>query len=420
MKLKIEYRKVSELLPYARNARTHSDEQVSQLAASIKEFGFNNPVAIDADGMILCGHGRVMAAQKLHMAEVPTVCLSHLSDTQVKAYILADNKLALNAGWDNDMLKVELEDLKDLDFDLNLTGFSDEELKDILVEDPTEAHEDNFDGEPPEVAKSQLGDIWILGEHRLMCGDSTSENDVKALMQDEKADMCFTDPPYGVSYADKNQFLNTLDRGNRVQVPIKNDHMSVDDTSEFVYKAFCNIRDNLAEYSSYYITAPQGGELLMMMMTMMQKACIPLRHMLIWVKNNHVLGRCDYNYKHEPILFGWINKHKFYGKGEHKFSTWEIPKPVKNDLHPTMKPVALVENALLNSSLKGQICLDLFGGSGTTLIACEQLGRKARLMELDEHYCDVICQRYINLKKSDADVFLLRGGKKIPYKEVFS
>jgi DNA modification methylase len=411
---------VSELLPYARNARTHSDEQVSQLAASIKEFGFNNPVAIDADGMILCGHGRVMAAQKLHMAEVPTVCLSHLSDTQVKAYILADNKLALNAGWDNDMLKVELEDLKDLDFDLNLTGFSDEELKDILVEDPTEAHEDNFDGEPPEVAKSQLGDIWILGEHRLMCGDSTSENDVKALMQDEKADMCFTDPPYGVSYADKNQFLNTLDRGNRVQVPIKNDHMSVDDTSEFVYKAFCNIRDNLAEYSSYYITAPQGGELLMMMMTMMQKACIPLRHMLIWVKNNHVLGRCDYNYKHEPILFGWINKHKFYGKGEHKFSTWEIPKPVKNDLHPTMKPVALVENALLNSSLKGQICLDLFGGSGTTLIACEQLGRKARLMELDEHYCDVICQRYINLKKSDADVFLLRGGKKIPYKEVFS
>ena len=401
MKLKIEYRKVSDLLPYARNARTHSDAQVSQLAASIKEFGFNNPVAIDADGMILCGHGRVMAAQKLHMTEVPTVCLSHLSETQVKAYILADNKLALNAGWDNDMLKVELEELKDSDFDLNLTGFSDEELKDILVEDPTESHEDNFDGEPPEVAKSQLGDIWILGEHRLMCGDSTSENDVKCLMQDEKADMCFTDPPYGVSYADKNQFLNTLDRGNRVQVPIKNDHMSVDDTSEFVYKAFCNIRDNLAEYSSYYITAPQGGELLMMM-TMMQKACIPLRHMLIWVKNNHVLGRCDYNYKHEPILFGWINKHKFYGKGEHKFSTWEIPKPVKNDLHPTMKPVALVENALLNSSLKGQICLDLFGGSGTTLIACEQLGRKARLMELDEHYCDVIIQRWQKLTGLEA------------------
>lgn len=417
MELQIIYKKTADLLPYARNARTHSDAQVSQLAASIKEFGFNNPVAIDADGMILCGHGRVMAAKKLGLTEVPTVCLSHLSATQVKAYILADNKLALNAGWDNDMLKVELEDLKDLDFDLNLTGFSDEELKDILVEDPTDAHEDNFDGEPPEVAKSQLGDIWTLGEHRLMCGDSTSPDDVKALMQGEKADMCFTDPPYGVSYADKNQFLNTLDRGNRVQVPIKNDHMSVDDTSEFVYKAFCNIRDNLAEYSSYYITAPQGGELLMMM-TMMQKACIPLRHMLIWVKNNHVLGRCDYNYKHEPILFGWIDKHKFYGKGEHKFSTWEIPKPVKNDLHPTMKPVALVENALLNSSLKGQICLDLFGGSGTTLIACEQLGRKARLMELDEHYCDVICQRYINLKKSDADVFLLRGGKKIPYKDL--
>lgn len=183
MKLKIEYRKVSDLLPYARNARTHSDTQVSQLAASIKEFGFNNPVAVDGEGMILCGHGRVMAAQKLHLTEVPTVCLSHLSPTQVKAYILADNKLALNAGWDNDLLKVELEDLKDSDFDLNLTGFSDDELKDILVEDPTEVQEDNFDGEPPEVAKSKLGDIWTMGEHRLMCGDSTSENDVKCLMQ---------------------------------------------------------------------------------------------------------------------------------------------------------------------------------------------------------------------------------------------
>ena len=235
MKLKIEYRKVSDLLPYARNARTHSDAQVSQLAASIKEFGFNNPVAIDADGMILCGHGRVMAAQKLGLKEVPTVCLSHLSPTQVKAYILADNKLALNAGWDADLLKIELEDLKEIEFDLNLTGFSDEELKDILVEDPTEAHEDNFDGEPPEVAKSQLGDIWTLGEHRLMCGDSTSENDVKALMQDEKADLVFTDPPYGINAVSANGKVGA-DFGITKKGKYK--QVLADDTTETAQKAY--------------------------------------------------------------------------------------------------------------------------------------------------------------------------------------
>ena len=422
MKLKIEYRKVSDLLPYVRNARTHSDAQVSQLAASIKEFGFNNPVAIDADGMILCGHGRVMAAQKLHMAEVPTVCLSHLSDTQVKAYILADNKLALNAGWDNDMLKVELEDLKDLDFDLNLTGFSDEELKDILVEDPTEAHEDNFDGEPPEVAKSQLGDIWTLGEHRLMCGDSTSENDVKALMQDDLADLVFTDPPYNVAVGDKNKVLNQFQPSNRITENIANDKFKTDDeiSEKLWLPAFTNLYSFSKDDCAIYVTMPQGGTHMMMMM--MHKACWNVKHELIWVKNSPTfsMGRLDYDYQHEPILYGWKKSHNFYGKGKYNKSIWTIDKPKKCDLHPTMKPIELLENALLNSSVKNNIVLDLFGGSGTTLIACEQLGRKARLMELDEHYCDIICQRYINFKKSDADVFLLRGGKKIPYKEVFS
>lgn len=413
MELKIIYKKTAELLPYARNARTHSDSQVAQLAASIKEFGFNNPVAIDADGMILCGHGRVMAAQKLGLKEVPTVCLSHLSPTQVKAYILADNKLALNAGWDNDMLKVELEDLKEIDFDLNLTGFSDEELKAILVEDPTEAHEDNFDGEPPEVARSQLGDIWTMGEHRLMCGDSTSENDVKALMQDEKADMVFTDPPYNVAIGDKNKAINDnrvargLSRTNSIETNIANDKFKTDEeiSEKLWLPAFTNMYQNSKDECSIYVTMPQGGtHMMMMMMMMMHKACWNVKHELIWVKNSPTfsMGRLDYDYQHEPILYGWKKSHKFYGKGKFNKSVWEISKPRKCDVHPTMKPVELVENALLNSSVKDNVILDCFGGSGTTLIASEQLGRKCRMMEFDPHYVDVIIERWQTLTGKEA------------------
>lgn len=390
MKLKIEYRKVSDLLPYARNARTHSDAQVSQLAASIKEFGFNNPVAIDADGMILCGHGRVMAAQKLHMAEVPTVCLSHLSETQVKAYILADNKLALNAGWDNDMLKVELEDLKELDFDLNLTGFSDDELKDILVEDPTEAQEDNFDGEPPEVAKSQLGDIWTMGEHRLMCGDSTSENDVKCLMQGELADLLITDPPYNVAYQG----------GTKDKLTILNDKQDSDSFRQFLRDAFSAADSVMKPGAVFYIWHAdlEGYNFY----GAVHDVGWTVRECLIWVKNSLVLGRRDYQTRHEPCLYGWKDGTHLWASDRKQTTVIEMDRPVRNGVHPTMKPVGLFDYQIKNNTRESDVVLDLFGGSGTTLIACEQNGRKSRLMELDPKYVDVIVNRWQELTGKEA------------------
>lgn len=391
MKLKIEYRKVSDLLPYARNARTHSDAQVSQLAASIKEFGFNNPVAIDADGMILCGHGRVMAAQKLHLTEVPTVCLSHLSDTQVKAYILADNKLALNAGWDNDMLKVELEELKDSDFDLNLTGFSDDELKDILVEDPTEAQEDNFDGEPPEVAKSQLGDIWTMGEHRLMCGDSTSENDVKCLMQGgEFADLLITDPPYNVAYQG----------GTKDKLTILNDKQDSDSFRQFLRDAFSAADTVMKPGAVFYVWfADREGYNFY---GAVHDVGWVLSEKLVWVKNSLILGRFDYQMRHEPCLYGWKEGTHLWASDRKQTTVIEMDRPVRNGIHPTMKPVGLFDYQIKNNTRESDVVLDLFGGSGTTLIACEQNGRKSRLMELDPKYVDVIVNRWQKLTGKEA------------------
>lgn len=391
--MKIEQIKTSELVPYANNAKLHSDEQVKKIAASIKEFKFNNPVLIDKDNGIIAGHGRVLAAELLKLKEVPCIRLGHLTEAQKKAYILADNRLGdIGGGWNEELLKIELEGLKELDFNIDLTGFDDSFLS--FVEEPTEGLIE--DDEIPEVAepKVKLGDVWQLGDHRLLCGDCTDRHNVERLMNGKKADLVFTDPPYGVSYADKNAFLNAADKGNRIQAEIANDHLSVEETSEFIFKAFCNIKESLADRSSYYITSPQGGELLLMMMMTMQKAGIPHRHMLIWVKNNHVLGRADYNYKHEPILFGWAKVHDFYGNGAHKFSTWEIPKPHSSKLHPTMKPVELVVNAALNSSRLNDIVLDVFGGSGSTLIACEKLNRTCYMMELSPEYCDVIINRW--------------------------
>ena len=418
MELKIIYKKTAELLPYARNARTHSDSQVKQLAASIKEFGFNNPVAIDADGMILCGHGRVMAAQRLGMDQVPTVCLAHLTDIQKKAYILADNKLALNAGWDNDMLKVELEDLKFSDFDLDLVGFSTEELDEIMNQnEEPEVEEDDYTVAVPEEPKAKLGEIYILGKHRLMCGDSTSIQDVEKLMGDQKADLLLTDPPYNVDYE------GCTDK----KLKIKNDNMEDQAFRQFlidVYKAADHVMKPGAPFYIWHADS-EGANFRGAAKDMGWQ----IRECLIWVKNRLVLGRQDYQWRHEPCLYGWkagaahyftdsrsettviedqVNVDKL-SKDELKTLCKRLlepncettviheKKPSINDIHPTMKPVKLFGRLVKNSSKRNDIVLDLFGGSGTTIVACEQLNRRAYLMELDPAYIDATIDRYQKL-----------------------
>ena len=383
-------------MPYARNARTHSDEQISQIAASIKEWGWTVPVLIDEDGGLIAGHGRVLAARKLGLAEIPVMVATGWSEAQKRAYVLADNKLAMNAGWDNEMLSLELGEIGDLGFNLDLTGFGTDEIEALLAPVGTEGLTDE-DAVPevPEAPVTVLGDVWLLGKHRVMCGDSTSIDAVDNLMAGQKADMFFTDPPYGVSYADKNKSLNAIGKGNGIQTPIINDHMTVNETGDLWFQSFSNAHLTTSEKAVYYICGPQGGELMMMMMMMILKAGWQLKHTMIWVKNNHVLGRMDYHYKHEPIMYGWKDgeSHNWYGDHS-QMSTWEVDKPVKSALHPTMKPIGLMEKAIGNSTKTGNVVLDLFGGSGSTLIACEKTGRYARLMELDPKYCDVIVKRW--------------------------
>ena len=381
--------KTYKLIPYANNSRTHSEEQVAQIAASIKEFGFTNPVIIDEDNGIIAGHGRLLAAQKLGLKDVPCVKVEGWSEAQKKAYVIADNKLALNAGWNEEMLALEFAELDELGFDLELTGFSLDEISDIRPADEGLTDDDAVP-DIPETPVSIEGDVWILGNHRLMCGDSTDAGSVALLMDGNKADMVFTDPPYGVNYSEKEERLG----GKKGHNTITNDD-SIASAENVCGPAFQNLSDYMKGGASYYICAPQGGDQMMMMM-MMEKANIRCRHELIWVKPSPVfsMGRLDYDYQHEPILYGWKGSHKFAGGGEHKKSIWNIERNKETKTHPTMKPVSLVENAVKNSSKTDDAVLDLFGGSGSTLIACEKTNRKCYMMELDPHYCDVIIKRW--------------------------
>lgn len=380
--MQIVYKKVNNLIPYINNSRTHSEEQVNQIVASINEFGFTNPLLIDEKDNIIAGHGRLLASKKLNMEEVPCIVLSGLTETQKKAYIIADNKMALNAGWDDELLKIELENLKELDFDLELTGFDVDELDDIFkVEEEQEVIEDDFDIEPSEEPKAKLGDIYQLGNHRLMCGDSTSEEDVAKLMNGNKADMVFTDPPYNVAY----------EGGSKKREMIKNDKM--DNFYEFLHNVYQNCYNNMNVGAPIYVC---HSELERVNFT---KAFLDvgfkMSSIIIWAKNNSTFSmNKDYKQKHEPIIYGWKEgKHNWTG-GNCEDTLWEIKRPTKSDLHPTMKPIELCARAITNSSNKNNIVYEPFGGSGSTLIACEQLNRNCYMMELDPKYVDVIIKRW--------------------------
>ena len=396
---------INDLIPYIRNARTHSESQIAQIAASIKEFGFLSPILIAEDNTILAGHGRLAAARKLGLKQVPCVKESHLTETQRRAYIIADNKLSLNAGWDEDILAIELSELQGADFDLDLLGFDESELASIF-EDDKEVEDDDFDVEE-ELNKpcfSKSGDIWTLGRHRLICGDSTKEETYKSLMEDKKANLVVTDPPYNVNY-----------EGSAGK--IKNDNMNTDKFYNFLLDAFSNMKKVMADDASIYVFHADTEGLNFR--KAFNDAGFYLSGCCIWKKPSLVLGRSPYQWQHEPCLYGWKKKgkHQWYS-GRKETTIWEFEKPKKNADHPTMKPIALLAYPITNSSMSNTLILDPFGGSGSTLIACEQTDRSCYTIELDEKFCDVIVKRYIEQVGTDKDVSVLRDGKEYLYSEV--
>ncbi len=382
--MQIEQIGIATLIPFAKNSRTHSDAQVAQIAASIREFGFTNPVLVDEANGIIAGHGRVMAARKLKMAEVPCIRLSHLSDAQKRAYIIADNKLALNAGWDEAMLKLELADLKALDFDLDLTGFDTDEINALLAEKGTEGLTDpDATPEPPVEPVTRLGDVWVCGQHRVMCGSSLDQAQIELLCAGQRVDMLLTDPPYNVAYEGKTKDALT----------IQNDSMGDSDFKTFLRDAFVSADTVMKPGAVFYIWhADSEGYNFR---GACQDAGWKVRQCLIWKKSHMVMGRQDYHWQHEPCLYGWKEGAGHLWASDRKQTTiLSFERPSRNAEHPTMKPVALFEYQMLNNTKGGDIVLDSFGGSGTTLIAAEKNGRIARIMELDPKYVDVIVKRW--------------------------
>ena len=395
--IRLVWKKIDELIPYEHNAKLHPQEQLDKLVGSFDEFGRIVPAGIDAQGNLIYGHGRILAARQRGDTEFPCVEISGLSETQRRAFVHADNLLS-QSGTDEKILRAEMQALQAAGFDVSITGFDPAGL--VLGEEDESApeiREDDFDEEPPEEPRTKRGQIWQLGDHRLMCGDATSAEDVQLLVGDHPADMTFTDPPYGVAIGDKNKVLDEVGGGEsgRCKENIVGDTLTEDELYPLLKAAFVNVRESSAEDAVYYVTSPQGGSLGLMMM-MMRDAGLPVRHVLMWRKNapTFSVGRLDYDYQHEPIFYTWTERHHNFRRGKYRSTVWDFPKPRASRLHPTMKPVELVANAILDGTETGMIVLDPFGGSGTTLIACEQLGRRCRMMEIDPHYCDVIIDRW--------------------------
>lgn len=399
---------LEKLVPYVNNARTHSPEQLMKLRSSLREFGFINPVIIDRDYGIIAGHGRVLAAKEENITEVPCVFVDYLTEAQKKAYILADNRMALDAGWDEELLRIEIESLQGTDFDVSLTGFGEDEIADLFTGDEDKnAKDDDFDlsAALEKAAFVERGDIWTVGRHRLMCGDATSAEDVAALMDGKKANLIVTDPPYGVSFKSSDGLT------------IQNDSMKNDEFYTFLYNSFQNMAEHLENGGSAYVFHADTEGLNF------RKAFIDagfhLAGVCIWVKNSLVLGRSDYQWQHEPVLFGWKKggKHSWYSDRS-QTTIWNYDKPKRNKNHPTSKPLDLLGYPICNSSQENAVVMDTFGGSGSTLMACEQLNRICCMMELDEKYASVILRRYVEDTGDAENVFVTRGGEQIPYADL--
>jgi len=384
MSITIIQRSVGDLIPYARNSRTHSEDQVAQIAASIKEFGWTNPILVDTGGVVIAGHGRLMAARKLGYTEVPTIELSEMTETQKRAYVIADNRLALNAGWDNEMLTVELNELLADGYSLNILGFDAKELDALLEPEVIDGLTD--EDAVPEVGPEPItkpGDVWVLGKHRLMCGDSTSITDIERLAGEALVDMWLTDPPYNVAYEGKTKDA----------LKIQNDSMGDEQFRQFLRDAYVAADAVMRPGAVFYIwhSDSEGYNFR----GAAQDAGWKVRQCLIWKKSSLVMGRQDYHWKHEPCLYGWKEGAGHLWSADRKQTTiLEFDRPSRNGEHPTMKPVALFEYQLLNNTKGGDIVLDSFGGSGTTLIAAEKNGRIACGTELSASYVDLMVKRW--------------------------